>query len=96
MKVETPLIERTIPGITWKQIMALIVIVATVVTMYLRIDTIAVRGLDQSKQNGEVLMEIQKERKEVERVNDIRLNKIELELAETRIRLINLEKQIKN
>ena len=91
---QKPLIERTISGITGKQIISLIIIVSTVVVLYLRIEALARDGLKQSKENGMVLKEMQTERKELVRINDIRLNKLELEISECRIRITNIEKQI--
>lgn len=100
-KKQIPLTDRTIPGITWKQVVAFVVVIGTAVWIYFRLETIAKDSLRQSRDNGIVLIgqgillkEMQAERKELIRINDARLNLIELQLAEQRIRITNLELKI--
>jgi hypothetical protein len=86
-----PLNERTIPGITWKQVVAFVIVIVTGVGVYFSVREMAKKAYEQSVENGRVLNEIQSDRKESERLNNIRLTNIELDQREAKIRLTNLE-----
>lgn len=91
---EKELTSRTIPGITWKQVVAFSISLATVIILYLRLESLAKSAYEQSLQNGRVLKEMQDERKELVRINDAKIVGIELQQREFEIRLQLLEKFI--
>ena len=96
MEINKPLEERTIPGVTvkqlWKLGVAIVAILSFVFVMLKRISD----AESVSQDNNAILKEMQQERKESERINNIRLTNIELDQREAKIRLTNLESKMSN
>jgi hypothetical protein len=92
MVQEAELTNRTIPGITWKQVVAFVIGVVTVVILYLRLEALAQSAFELSKENNILLKEAIQERKETSKINDARLYQMELEHREFDFRLKQLEK----
>lgn len=92
---DTPLINRPIPGVTWRVIALIILAVGTVVLLYTRLEYLTHSSLDQTIKNGKTLIEIQAENKEYRTLNEVRLNQIEIEQRELRVRLEILENKLK-
>ena len=84
---EKEITNRTIPGITWKQITAFTIAVAIIIGLYFRLESLAEKAYDQSVLNGEVLKDMQEERKELVRINDAKLRAIDIQLRELEIRI---------
>jgi hypothetical protein len=100
-KAVIPLTDRVIPGITWKVIITVITATAAVVIMYFSIISKINNGSGQSKLNFDLLTEMKADKKQEEidkkesdRILNIRLADIELNQRETKIRLTNLETRI--
>jgi hypothetical protein len=93
-KTEKELTSRTIPGITWKQVVAFTVIIAAVIVLYVRLETLANKAYEQGVLNGELLKEIQGERKEERTFNDTRMSVMEQTLKTIEIRITILETQL--
>lgn len=97
-----PLTDRTIPGITWKQVVAYTAAIVTVLFFYFRIEAFAKEGLKQSIVNGDILKTVvadiktmATERTELIRINNLKIQSIELDIRELRIRIDNLEQKNK-
>lgn len=91
---EKELTSRSIPGITWKQVVAYTIAISMAVVLYVRIEMLANKAYEQSVQNGDLLKEIQLERKEERRFYDTRMNVMEQTLKTIEIRISILETQL--
>lgn len=91
---EKELTSRTIPGITWKQVVAYTIAISLGVVLYVRIETLSNKAVEQSIQNGELLKEIQTERKEERRFYDTRMTVMEQTIKTLEIRINILETQL--
>ncbi len=86
--------DRIIPGVTWKQIAAIVGFVAVACLGYFNIRQTGKNAYEQSIQNSKTLETILNNQKENDRINTLRLGNIELDQREFRIRLTILEKAI--
>ena len=92
---DTSLINRPIPGITWRVIALIIVVVSTTVLLYAKLQNVGQNALDETIKNGQTLMEIKQDNKEYRAINELRINHIEIEQAELKVRLEILENRFK-
>jgi hypothetical protein len=77
--------------VTIKQVIAFATGVAFIVGFYFSMIGQIKRAMEVSQGNQDILKEIQNDRQESERVNNIRLTNIELDQREAKIRLTQLE-----
>lgn len=89
--VEKDLTSRTIPGITWKQIVAYSVALAMFVTFYIDLKNAAGDAKKQGESNNELLKEFIQDAKQERKLDDARLQAIELQIRECKIRLDIME-----
>lgn len=78
-----------------KSMAGIIAAVLTLAGLYWNLQAQVQRAQDISKENNAILQEIRHERKEQERLNQARMNALEIGLAELRIRITGLENQDK-
>lgn len=89
---EKEITSRTIPGITWKQVLAFTIGVATIIMIYLRLEALAQKAYDLSKENNELMKQLQMDKAAAAKMEDLRYNQMHLEHREFDLRLKQLEK----
>lgn len=78
-------------SLTIKQVVAFAGAVIAIAGLYFSMISQIKRAMEVSQGNQDILKEIQNDRKEADRVNNIRLTNIELDQREAKIRLTQLE-----
>ena len=88
------LLERPIPGLTGKQLIAIILFVFAAASAYIDIKNGIKESRKQSAKNYELMEEIKEEFKQDRKVDDARLHLIELQINECKTRLNIMDKFI--
>ncbi len=86
------LLERPIPGITGKQLIALIVFIAGCAIGYVDIRNGNVTNRKQGEANYQLMVEIKEEFRQDRKLDDTRLHLMELQISECKTRLDIMEK----
>lgn len=91
MNNEAELTNRIIPGITWKLVVGFSIALITLVTMYIDLRNAAHDAYDQSVKNNTLFLQIQKDMKDDRKIEEARIQAIELQIRECKIRLDIME-----